>query len=55
MKSTRNAAGLDTHSQPTTKGQASSKTQQAQENTMVLVYPDGRVTNVKLRQKKFCS
>ena len=55
MKSTRNAAGLDTYSQPTVKGKALSKTQQTQANTMVLVYPDGRVTNVKLRQQNSCS
>ncbi|MEM9484011.1 MAG: hypothetical protein AAGA83_10015 [Cyanobacteria bacterium P01_F01_bin.116] len=33
-------------------GQSSAEQQDRQDNTMALVYPDGRVTNVKVRQKK---
>jgi hypothetical protein len=51
MNSNKNSLGLDDNAQNIAHTQSSSDSQQEQDNTMSLVYPDGRVTNVKVRQK----
>jgi len=52
MKSTKTLFSQNNNSQTNAKGQSSSNTQKDQDNTMALVYPDGRVTNVKVGEKK---
>ncbi|MEA5463986.1 hypothetical protein VB741_09630 [Leptothoe sp. PORK10 BA2] len=53
MKSTKTLVNQKNNSSQTnTNGQSSSDTQQNQDHTMALVYPDGRVTNVKVGKTK---
>lgn len=53
MKSAKKLVGPNNNDQSDTNNQASSSDgQQSQDSTMSLVYPDGRVTNVSVRQKK---
>ena len=40
------------NNQTNANGQSSSDSQKNQDNTMALVYPDGRVTNVKVGKTK---
>lgn len=51
MKPTNILFRKNKHSQDSTN-ESSVNTQENQDNTMALVYPDGRVTNVKVRQKE---
>lgn len=48
MKSTKRVLSSNNNGQT----HESNNTQQSKDQTMSLVYPDGRVTNVKVRQKK---
>lgn len=52
MNSAKTPYGLNNDGQSKGDGQFSSKGQQPQDYTMALVYPDGRVTNVKVRPQK---
>lgn len=52
MKSAKAIWSPNNQGQAHANGQSSNDPQDRQENTMALVYPDGRVTNVKVRQKK---
>jgi len=52
MKSAKTLLSQNNSSQTNANGQSSSQTQKSQDNTMALVYPDGRVTNVKVGDKK---
>ena len=54
MKSAKNLTGLDTVGQNGVVAKSSSDAKQTRDKTMVLVYPDGRITNVQLRQNKSC-
>ncbi|MDV3350474.1 hypothetical protein SPB21_20610 [Leptothoe sp. ISB3NOV94-8A] len=49
MDSKKNLLGLANNDQ--NHGQSQSSSEPHQDNTMSLVYPDGRVKNVKVRQK----
>ncbi|ESA36266.1 hypothetical protein N836_07955 [Leptolyngbya sp. Heron Island J] len=53
MSSKNNPLGLENneHAKKSGKGQSSGTTESARGNTISLVYPDGRVTNVEVRQK----
>lgn len=52
MKSAKTLFSQNNSSQTNANGQSSSNTQESQDNTMALVYPDGRVTNIKVGEKK---
>ena len=52
MKSAKTLLSQNNSSQTNANGQSSSQTQKSQDNTMALVYPDGRVTYVKVGDKK---
>ncbi|MEM8611075.1 MAG: hypothetical protein AAGF93_03575 [Cyanobacteria bacterium P01_H01_bin.105] len=51
MDSKNSLLGLENNAKNNGQSQSSSKQTQDQDSTMSLVYPDGRVTNVKVRQK----
>lgn len=55
MKSAKNLASLNNNGQNSMENHASYDVQTGNDGTMALVYPDGRVTNVKVRQRKACS
>lgn len=52
MKSEKTLLSQNNSNQTNANGQSSSQTQPDQDNTMALVYPDGRVTNVNVGEKK---
>ncbi|MBT9316556.1 hypothetical protein [Leptothoe spongobia] len=52
MKSAKTLVSQNNHGQDNVNSQSAADTQASQDNTMALVYPDGRVTNVEVRQKK---
>lgn len=53
MKSTKHVLRQSNNGKSNDDYQAASNSQQSNnDQTMSLVYPDGRVTNVKVRQKK---
>ncbi|MBE9065090.1 hypothetical protein IQ260_00275 [Leptolyngbya cf. ectocarpi LEGE 11479] len=52
MNFAKTLCGLNNNGQGNEDSQSSAEGKQPQDNTMALVYPDGRVTNVKVRPKK---
>lgn len=52
MNSDKTLCGLNNNDQSNGDSQSATEGQQSQDNTMALVYPDGRVTNVQVRPKK---
>lgn len=52
MISKNSLIGLSNNGQANSQSQSSSETQSDQGSTISLVYPDGRVTSVKVRKRK---